>query len=62
MNDLTPLSVKQMRENFPWVRSQLAEGKGFMLIYRSRVIANLLPTESEYNRNDSDDENQDNLK
>lgn len=38
------ISVKELRMNFPKIRKELAKGVHFTIIYRSKPIAQLLPT------------------
>ena len=38
-----PLAVKELREEFPRVREALGRGSQFVLIYRSKPIAELTP-------------------
>jgi len=37
------ISVKQLRENFGFLKSELEQGKSFLLMYRSRPLAQLKP-------------------
>ena len=37
------ISVKQLRENFDQVKKDLENGKSFVLLYRSRPLAELKP-------------------
>lgn len=37
------ISIKQLREEFPFVRQQIAKGVKFILIYRSTPIAEIKP-------------------
>lgn len=38
-----PISMKQLRENFSYVKAQLEDGQSFTLIYRSQPIADIVP-------------------
>lgn len=40
---LKTISVKELRQNFPAIRQGLAQGVTFEIIYRSRLIARLVP-------------------
>lgn len=54
------LSVKKLRENFPFIRNELKKGKTFLIIYKSEPIAQLTPVEDLANleeANDKDIEN-----
>ena len=44
------ISVNQLRQNFPYIQSQLQEGVSFALIHRSKLIANLTPTKKKKKR------------
>lgn len=37
------ISVKELREKFPVIRSELKKGKSFLIIYKSKPIAELKP-------------------
>lgn len=37
------ISVKELRQKFPFVRSELKKGTSFLIIYNSRPIAELRP-------------------
>lgn len=39
-----PVSMKQLRENFSYVKSELEKGNSFTLIYRSQPIADIRPS------------------
>ena len=39
------ISVKELREKFPFVRSELKKGTSFLVIYKSKPIAQLKPVE-----------------
>ena len=39
------ISVKELRENLPLVRSELKKGKTFLIIYQSKPIAKLSPVD-----------------
>ena len=41
--NLQPISVKDLRENFPRVRKELSSGLSYLLIYRSKPIAEIRP-------------------
>ena len=41
------ISVKELRQKFPFVKSELQKGTSFLIIYNSRPIAKLLPFEGE---------------
>ena len=41
--NLQPISVKDLRENFPKVREELNNGFSYLLIYRSKPIAEIRP-------------------
>ena len=41
--NLQPISVKDLRENFPRVREELNNGLSYLLIYRSKPIAEIRP-------------------
>ena len=41
--NLQPISVKDLRENFPRVREELNNGFSYLLIYRSKPIAEIRP-------------------
>lgn len=38
------ISVKELRTKFPFIRSELKKGKSFLIIYKSKPIAELKPT------------------
>lgn len=38
------ISVKELRQKFPFVRSELAKGESFLIIHKSKPIAELRPT------------------
>lgn len=38
-----PLSVKELRTNFPKIRRELEHGESFELIHRSKPIADITP-------------------
>lgn len=37
------ISVKELREKFPFVRSELKKGESFLIIHKSKPIAELKP-------------------
>lgn len=37
------ISVKELREKFPFVRSELQKGESFLVIYKSKPLAELKP-------------------
>lgn len=37
------ISVKELRQKFPFVRSELAKGESFLIIHKSKPIAQLKP-------------------
>ena len=37
------ISIKELRNKFPFVRSQLKKGEEFLVIYQSKPIAKLTP-------------------
>ncbi|MEK7524720.1 MAG: hypothetical protein AAB588_06885 [Patescibacteria group bacterium] len=39
------ISVKELREKFPTVRSELKKGESFLIIYKSKPIAELKPVD-----------------
>lgn len=41
--DIQTISVKKLRENFPWVKEELEAGRQLMLVYRSKPLAELKP-------------------
>lgn len=41
--DIQTISVKKLRENFPWVKEELEAGKQLTLVYRSKPLAELKP-------------------
>lgn len=40
---MNAISVKELREKFPFVRSELKKGTSFLVIYKSKPIAELKP-------------------
>lgn len=40
---MNAISVKELREKFPFVRSELKKGTSFLIIYKSKPIAQLKP-------------------
>ena len=40
---MVSISVKELRENLPFVRRQLIKGNTFLIIYKSKPIAKLTP-------------------
>jgi antitoxin (DNA-binding transcriptional repressor) of toxin-antitoxin stability system len=44
------ISVKQLREKFPFVRSELEKGESFLIIHKSKPIAELKPIENGSNK------------
>lgn len=41
------ISVKELRQKFPFVRSELSKGVSFLVIHKSRPIATLKPINGE---------------
>lgn len=39
------ISVKELRERFPFVRSELKKGESFLIIHKSKPIAELKPVD-----------------
>lgn len=50
------ISVKELRQKFPFVKSELKKGTSFLIIYNSRPIAKLLPFEGEEFYEEASDE------
>jgi hypothetical protein len=42
---MVSLSVKELREQLPFVRSELKKGTSFLIIYQSKPIAKLSPVD-----------------
>ncbi len=40
---IQPISVKELRQNFPEIKSQLDRGHKFLIIHRSKPLATLIP-------------------
>lgn len=40
------ISVKELRQKFPTVRNELKKGESFLIIYKSKPIAELKPIEN----------------
>lgn len=50
------ISVKELRQNFPLIRSELKKGESFLIIHKSKPIAQLKPVNGENNNIKIDDE------
>lgn len=49
------ISVKELRNKLPFVRSQLKKGQEFLLIHQSKPIAHITPVDSQVALEDSID-------
>lgn len=50
------ISVKELREKFPLVRSELKKGESFLIIHKSKPIAKLQPVNNGGNYEETIDE------
>ena len=50
------ISVKELREKFPTVRSELKKGESFLIIYKSKPIAELKPVDDIPKHEEASDE------
>lgn len=50
------ISVKELREKLPFVRSELKKGTAFLVIYKSQPIAKLTPVENAQEFEEATDE------
>lgn len=50
------ISVKQLRTQFPLIRSELKKGESFLVIHKSKPIAQLKPVNVENNKIEIEDE------
>lgn len=44
---MNAISVKELREKLPFVRSELKKGTSFLIIYKSKAIAELKPVNND---------------
>lgn len=50
------ISVKELRQKFPFVRSELKKGESFLIIHKSKPIAELKPIDDLLKNEEATDE------
>ena len=54
---MNAISIKELREKMPVIRSELQKGESFLIIYKSKVIAELKPVFNNEIPEEAEDEN-----